>query len=97
MGARDPWLDDKTQRYRTIDAVKARGEPCHFCGAPIDLRLKHPDPGAFQVHHKKSRRHYPDLIFALSNCTGAHASCNKAADADPTHGEPMVCATSRDW
>lgn len=68
-------------RARIAAHVRA-GEPCCFCGEPIDLTLKYPDPWAFTVDHKM-----PTSLGGTDHHDGlrpAHNTCNRTRSNLPT-------------
>ena len=61
-------------RDRHRAAIKAKRQPCHLCGEPIDYDLPHLDPMAFVVDHVVPlARGGKDEI---ANKRAAHRSCN---------------------
>lgn len=66
-------------RWRTIRATVLAQRPliCWFCGYPIDIRLKFPDPGSAQVHCKIPVSKGGDI--SLENSAPSHQFCNQSA------------------
>lgn len=73
-----------TRRFKRMAAeLRARREPCCYCGQPIDYQLHHNHAGAFTVAHKQSVRDHPELGEDPDNIRGAaHRGCNSSAGAD---------------
>ncbi len=68
------------QRRRIAQRVRA-GEPCCFCGQPISLALRYPDPFSFVVDHRQcSSRHGSD---DYENLRPAHNRCNRIRSDHP--------------
>ena len=61
-------------RKRVAQRVRA-GEPCCFCGRPIDLELKYPHPDAFVVDHRVPTSHGGGDDYDLLR--PSHAGCNR--------------------
>lgn len=67
-------------RRRVAQHVRA-GEPCVFCGRPIDLSIRYPDPMVFTVDHEipTSRGGRDDYELLRP----AHNQCNRARSNGP--------------
>lgn len=61
-------------RRRIAQRVKA-GEPCCFCGMPINLAIPYPDPMAFTVDHATPTSHGGSDHYAALR--PAHFRCNR--------------------
>jgi hypothetical protein len=72
----------------------ATGLPCAICTEPIDYRLPHWNPRAFQAHHDIPASDRVDLMLSWANLRPSHAICNQRlgrAQANPEDidlGEP---------
>ena len=51
--------------------------PCHVCNQPIDYRLKHGDPWAWELDHLVPVIRDPSLALVVSNFRASHSVCNK--------------------
>ena len=72
-------IRDRARRH-VAQRVKA-GEPCCFCGLPIDLSLKYPHARAFVVDHTT-----PTSLGGtdhITNTRPAHAACNRTRSNTP--------------
>lgn len=71
-------------RARVARRVRA-GEVCCFCGQPIDLDLKYPDPLSFTVDHLMPTSHGgDDGDDGDDNASRpAHNACNRARSNGP--------------
>jgi 5-methylcytosine-specific restriction endonuclease McrA len=67
-------------RKRIAQRVIA-GEPCCFCGRPIDLTLKYPHRDAFTVDHAQPTSLGGTDDYALLR--PAHNGCNRARSNSP--------------
>jgi hypothetical protein len=68
------------QRRRIAQQVRA-GEPCCFCGQPISLALKYPDPMSYVVDHRQATIH--NGSDAIDNLRPSHNRCNRARSCHP--------------
>lgn len=68
------------QRKRIAQRVKA-GEPCHFCGSPIDLALQYPHPRSFVVDHSVPTSHGGRDDYELLR--PSHNDCNRQRSDRP--------------
>jgi hypothetical protein len=94
------------REYRTYCAAQRNsdgtvGLPCALCFQPIDYRLPHWSPWAFQAHHDLSIADRPDLILSLANFRPAHARCNNRHGRGPSEDTDdmakLLGAPSETW
>jgi 5-methylcytosine-specific restriction endonuclease McrA len=69
------------QRRRVAQRVRATGEPCCFCGQPISLALRYPDPFSFVVDHRQPTIHNGSDDY--ENLRPAHNRCNRIRSDHP--------------
>lgn len=67
-------------RRRIAHRVKA-GEPCCFCGLPIDLTIRYPDARAFVVDHARPTSHGGGDDY--ESLRPAHNRCNRIRSNSP--------------
>ena len=96
---RRPGLDDK--RYHAMrEQLKARQDPCHICGFPIDPQVRYPHPLSWSCDHilPRSQLHPEDpRNWHLSNARAAHLRCNTSRGAKPLRPTPSDLDTNIDW
>lgn len=69
-------------RWRALrEQIKARRDPCWWCGQPIDYDAAYPQPDSFTVDHVKPLSRHPELAEDPTNLVAAHARCNNAKGA----------------
>ncbi len=90
-----------SRAYKRLHAdVRARRDPCHICGKPIDYALEYPDRRSFSLHHKKPWATHPELRLDPENSVAAHLDCNQghSAGEDPRDFELLPLGEpSRHW
>jgi 5-methylcytosine-specific restriction endonuclease McrA len=71
-------------RARKRVAIRVRaGEPCCFCGEPIDLSIPWPDPWSFVVDHATPTSHGGE-DHGDHQLRPAHKQCNERRSNQPS-------------